>query len=111
MRRFQVSQRVDHLFIDVKTWANRMIPFKNLIIRLFEGKGRASGVKKKSVIVRITTREIIYKGKVERRIIVRASRFLASFLISEKRRKSCSRRQQFPDGRPSSEVEIPIQET
>lgn len=47
MRRFQVSQRVDHLFIDVKTWANRMIPFKNLIIRLFEGKGRASSVKKK----------------------------------------------------------------
>lgn len=45
MRRFQVSQRVDHLFI-VETSANRMIRFKNSIIRLFEGKGRVSGVEK-----------------------------------------------------------------
>lgn len=45
MRRFQVSQRVDHLFI-VETSANRMIRFKNSIIRLFEGKGRVNGVEK-----------------------------------------------------------------
>lgn len=36
-----------------------MIPFKSLIVRLFEGKGRGEK-KKKSVIVRITTREIMY---------------------------------------------------
>lgn len=108
MRRFQVSHpSFIYRLLKQIGW----FTLKNSPIRLFE-RERESGVEKKSVIVRIAKLLYTFKGRVEWRIVVRASRFLASFLISGKRGKSWPRRQQFPDGRPSSsEVEIPIQET
>lgn len=86
MRRFQVSHP-SFIYRSLKLGQIGWFTLKNSPIRLFE-RERGSGVEKKSVIVRITDSRnyyITFKGKVERRIVVRASRFFFNFWKERKK--------------------------